>query len=790
MHRIVLLGDGVVTAGADGKGLLNTAKDLGRRGVERLDVIAFGGIRDQEGLQALVTAGLARGGAVIDSQRGANDAWRRLNLATQSGVAVEVAGASWWWPRELDGVQPGDEVLIHAQVPQSTPVQIRLDGEAVPGLRFVAAERPLVERSWARAKIASLVEDERRHGRSKKLKQEIVDLSTKHRVLSPYTSMLVLETQRDYDRYKLDRDALADILEVRNGRIAVAQRQKPMKPKASPPPPDQAWSRDDSLGSDPLSASGNMWGEEIGESFGAGGLGLVGVGEGGGGTGEGIGLGSAQEAAEFGMIGLLGQPPAAAPQPSAPPTGTSAGQGFGSGQGRLGRTHRARPPQVRMGTTNVSGRLPPEVIQRIVRANFGRLRGCYQALLRRSPNEQGRVTARFVIKRDGSVGTTTLTSEIASDAFKTCIVRGFKAMTYPVPEGGVVTVSYPVVFTPNGSTAPLPAKLDTPVLRRPSLPQQSPTVTGTPPTANAYEGRFGIVMNELRLGNDSKALIEARRWHATEPANVLALVALGEAYEARAMPKAAARAYGSIIDLFPSRADLRRYAGERLDRLDGGAAKRLAIDTYEKAKAQRPDHPTSHRLLGYAWLRNGDHEKAFAAVAEGLAACTGRYVHASTVLRRDLGLIAAAWLRVRPKQKEIIEARLVGAGATLATTPSLQLVLNWETDANDVDLHVYSSNGGHAYYEHQHLLGGGRLHGDVTTGYGPELFTIDGANRARGYRFQVNYFARGPMGYGMGKLHVIEHDGKGKLTMDSRPFVVMRDKAYVDVGTLGKWGKG
>jgi hypothetical protein len=37
---------------------------------------------------------------------------------------------------------------------------------------------------------------------------------------------------------------------------------------------------------------GMLWADEIGEAFGAGGLGLIGVGEGGGGRGEGIGLGS------------------------------------------------------------------------------------------------------------------------------------------------------------------------------------------------------------------------------------------------------------------------------------------------------------------------------------------------------------------------------------------------------------------------------------------------------------------------------------------------------------------
>jgi hypothetical protein len=43
-----------------------------------------------------------------------------------------------------------------------------------------------------------------------------------------------------------------------------------------------------------------MWGNSIGESFGAGGLGLTGVGEGGGGRGEGIGLGT------IGAIGAIG----------------------------------------------------------------------------------------------------------------------------------------------------------------------------------------------------------------------------------------------------------------------------------------------------------------------------------------------------------------------------------------------------------------------------------------------------------------------------------------------------
>src|SRR4029079_11875655 len=128
------------------------------------------------------------------------------------------------------------------------------------------------------------------------------------------------------------------------------------------------WGRDDSLGNDPLSARGNMWGNEIGESFGAGGLVLSVIVERGGGRGEGSGLGS---------IGTIGHG-----------AGTGTGQGFGSGHGRLGGSHSTRAPAVRPGRTAGQWSLPPEVIQRIVRQNFGRFRLCYENGLRNNPNLQ------------------------------------------------------------------------------------------------------------------------------------------------------------------------------------------------------------------------------------------------------------------------------------------------------------------------------------------------------------------------------------------------------------------
>jgi hypothetical protein len=39
------------------------------------------------------------------------------------------------------------------------------------------------------------------------------------------------------------------------------------------------------------------------------------------------------------------------------------------------------------------------------------------------------------------------------------------------------------------------------------------------------------------------------------------------------------------------------------------------------------------------------------------------------------------------------------------------------------------------------------------------------------------------MGYGMGTLSIIDHDGKGGLTFEERPFVVMQDRAFVELGS-------
>ncbi len=112
-----------------------------------------------------------------------------------------------------------------------------------------------------------------------------------------------------------------------------------------------------------------------------------------------------------------------------------------------------RSATIRPGTLAVDGQghLPPEVIQRIVRRNFGRLRACYERGLKSNPKLTGRVTVRFVIGRDGAVAMAQDSgSDLADQAVVRCFVTSLRELSFPQPEGGVVTVTYPMELSPGG----------------------------------------------------------------------------------------------------------------------------------------------------------------------------------------------------------------------------------------------------------------------------------------------------------------------------------------------------
>ena len=100
--------------------------------------------------------------------------------------------------------------------------------------------------------------------------------------------------------------------------------------------------------------------------------------------------------------------------------------------------------------TRASGRLAPEVIQKIVRARYDRIQHCNELGLGRDAKLTGRVEIRFVIERDGKVSAaqpSTATTLPDPEAVE-CVTQVFRSLAFPPPDGGIVTVVYPVMLAP------------------------------------------------------------------------------------------------------------------------------------------------------------------------------------------------------------------------------------------------------------------------------------------------------------------------------------------------------
>jgi hypothetical protein len=146
-----------------------------------------------------------------------------------------------------------------------------------------------------------------------------------------------------------------------------------------------------------------------------------------------------------------GTAPSASASASAAPSASASASAAPSASASASAAAKAKPPPDPPPHGKAGGRLAPEVIQRVVRQHFGRFRLCYERNLRDCPNLSGRVNVKFFIDLDGSVKQPrNADSDMPDGETVACVVEAFRALQFPPPEGGYVTVTYPVMFSPGG----------------------------------------------------------------------------------------------------------------------------------------------------------------------------------------------------------------------------------------------------------------------------------------------------------------------------------------------------
>jgi Ca-activated chloride channel family protein len=144
------------------------------------------------------------------------------------------------YPRQVFDLFEGEQLVLVGRYKKTGVAKIVIDGKQGGDVRkfefpaeFAAksgdASLSFVEKLWATRRIGEIIDELDLKGKNDELVQELVDLSIKHGILTPYTSFLADETARPMDlasgptNFRLTRENLEQ-LQMSEGRGGFIQR--------------------------------------------------------------------------------------------------------------------------------------------------------------------------------------------------------------------------------------------------------------------------------------------------------------------------------------------------------------------------------------------------------------------------------------------------------------------------------------------------------------------------------------------------------------------------------------
>lgn len=157
---------------------------------------------------------------------------------------------------------------------------------------------------------------------------------------------------------------------------------------------------------------------------------------------------------------------------------------------------------------------------------------------------------------------------------------------------------------------------------------------------------------------------------------------------------------------------------------------------FETVKNLFPEEPQSYRDLALALDELGEAQKAFDMYRKVLELpASGRFTGVEQIVLVELNRLVS---RSRAAGVKLDTGGLDPAFLQ-PVEADLRVVINWDTDASDMDLWVTDITGEKCFYSHQLTTHGGHLSRDVTQGYGPEEYLVRKALPGP-YRIQTHYY--------------------------------------------------
>jgi Ca-activated chloride channel family protein len=257
---VLFLTDGLPTAGETRE--LSIADNCRRANARRARVFCFGvGYDVNSRLLDRLSGGNSGTSEYVkpdeDIETHVGRFYAKMTSPVLSDIRVELAGIdiNRTYPRDLPDLFEGGQIVWAGRYRQSGRTTIRLSGKVggeQRSLEFPAelarayegTTHDFIERLWVVRRLGDLIDQIDLHGQNKELVDELVALSTKYGILTPYTSFLADErvqlhaSLENTQRARMHLESLSEA----EGQLGVAQRdfkQAYMKAARAPDPLSQ-----------------------------------------------------------------------------------------------------------------------------------------------------------------------------------------------------------------------------------------------------------------------------------------------------------------------------------------------------------------------------------------------------------------------------------------------------------------------------------------------------------------------------------------------------------------------
>jgi Ca-activated chloride channel family protein len=217
-HLVLFLTDGHPTAGETRAAQI--VRNVSQANAANVRIFAFGVGNDlnRQLLEDLAEATRAVAEFVAEDED-IEEKVSRLQKKVATPVISELSID--WGQAEVESVHPrilgdlfaGTQLLVTGRYRKAGTFEVALRGRA--GAQAVELRQKIafpekassagIPYFWAMRKIAGLLDEIRRSGENAEVRDEVVALSRKYRIATPYTSFLVLETEQAYDQHGVDR---------------------------------------------------------------------------------------------------------------------------------------------------------------------------------------------------------------------------------------------------------------------------------------------------------------------------------------------------------------------------------------------------------------------------------------------------------------------------------------------------------------------------------------------------------------------------------------------------------